>query len=243
MCLGAAAFLGALVVVAGAGAADTTESTTFGQDGVAVPILGTHYEETGFSRLYARPDGGIVAGRHGGTFSQPRSLVESFSAVGIPDPVASPLPSELKSGVKVPEGADAVGELGSGKVVSYGIENEGARRPEISLHLTVRNPDGSDERSFTLILPSVESFDTPREIVPTADGGALVVNSQFLLALRADGSPNPAFGEGGLLNSSGFAGARVLADGSIEAVGYWYDDDAQTEHTSSPASAKAGSRS
>jgi uncharacterized delta-60 repeat protein len=224
----AAVVLTALVAVVGAGAADTTESTTFGQDGTASPSLGVHFEETGFGRLYARPEGGLLAGRSSGLFSEVAAPAESFAADGTPEPVTAAFPPAIKADVPVPEGAQAIGELGSGKVVAYEVQVEGARSPEVSLHLTVLNPDGSGERTFVLELPGALSFDTPREIVPTADGGALLVNSEFLVALRADGSPDPAFGEGGLLNVSGLAGARVLADGSIEAVGYWYDG--KTEH-------------
>jgi uncharacterized delta-60 repeat protein len=224
-----AALIAALTAVAGAGAADTTEATTYGQDGTASPSLGSHFEETGFGRLYARPDGGLLAGRLHGFFGEVVSPVESFAADGTAEPVTATFPPAIKADVAVPEGAQAIGELGSGKVVAYKVLDEGPRRPEIFLHLTVLNPDGSGEQTFVLGLPPVLNFDTPKEIIPTADGGALLVNSQFLVALRADGSPNPAFGKGGLVNISELAGARVLADGSIEAVGDWYDADADTE--------------
>jgi uncharacterized delta-60 repeat protein len=48
-----------------------------------------------------------------------------------------------------------------------------------------------------------------------------VVGAGFLLELRADGSPNAAFGNDGLLiELPTLVGARVLGDGSVEAVGW-----------------------
>jgi len=57
-------------------------------------------------------------------------------------------------------------------------------------------------------------------IAPTADGGALVAGSSYLLALRGDGSPLPGFGDGGLVGElPRLVGARMLPDGGVEAVG------------------------
>lgn len=59
------------------------------------------------------------------------------------------------------------------------------------------------------------------EIVPALDGGSLIVGGHFLLELRADGTPNPAFGDEGFVGRRGLflVGARVLPDGSVDAVG------------------------
>ncbi|HWO84761.1 MAG TPA: hypothetical protein VNM38_13370, partial [Solirubrobacterales bacterium] len=57
----AAAACALVGVVAVATAEDATETTTFGRDGIATQSLGVHFEETGFSTVEARPDGGLVA--------------------------------------------------------------------------------------------------------------------------------------------------------------------------------------
>jgi uncharacterized delta-60 repeat protein len=59
------------------------------------------------------------------------------------------------------------------------------------------------------------------EIAPGPDGGSLIVGGNFLLELRADGTPNPAFGANGFVVHRGLSlvGARVLPDGSVHAVG------------------------
>ncbi|HKZ14387.1 MAG TPA: hypothetical protein VJL81_11125 [Solirubrobacterales bacterium] len=255
--------LAALVAVGAAAAADPTESTIYGRDGVPAPSLGVHFEKTGFSRVYARADGSLVAQREAGTAPQPEGRVEYFLADGAPDPAAPPTkigqydevlpvaggktlifggktvtrlnpdgtPDASFGGtgtVKVPDGAGTVGELGSGKIVAYSLILEGARNPSLYMQVSILNADGSSARSFTITLPSY-FIPGPKEIVPLADGGALVVDNSFLLELRADGSANFAFGEGGLLNTSGVAGAHVFADGTIETVGYWYDAAAENE--------------
>jgi uncharacterized delta-60 repeat protein len=129
--------------------------------------------------------------------------------------------------VKLSYGEACVGELASGKIVTYAVQVMGARTPEVSVVVTVMNSDGSDAESFSKRLPSALFFSETREIAPTPDGGALLVDSQFLLKLRADGSPDPTFGEGGLLNTSGLAGAHVLPDGTIEVIGTHYDESAR----------------
>jgi uncharacterized delta-60 repeat protein len=250
----AAALLAALALLA----------AVAGSAGAAAQSLGIHYEETGFSQLYARSDGGLLALRRTGTDARPGKRIESFLPSGAPDPAApttdlgqygsffpaaggrtfvleshkltrldlggSPDPSFGGTGTVKSQYADAVAELGSGKVVTYHVEVLGARSPEVSLRVTVFNSDGSGERTFSLALPPVLSIFTPREIVPLPGGGALVVNTEFLLELNADGSPNTAFGKGGLVDSSGIAGAHVLADGTVETVGYSYDSKGQTEN-------------
>lgn len=72
--------LGAIIAVAFA--EDETEATTFGKDGIATQGLGLHYEETGFSNLSVRADGGLVA--------QQDDQVEYFLADGAPDPAVPP---------------------------------------------------------------------------------------------------------------------------------------------------------
>jgi hypothetical protein len=78
----AAAACALVGIVAAATAEDTTETSSYGKDGIATQSLGVHYEETNFSTVEARPDGGLVALRG--------DQLESYRADGAPDPVSPP---------------------------------------------------------------------------------------------------------------------------------------------------------
>ncbi len=243
-------------IAAFAAAEDATETTTFGADGIATQSLGVHFEETQFSSLEARPDGGLIAQRH--------DQLESYLADGAPDPAAPPQrvspyrqvfplaggkslvandlrltrvnadgsvdPSFGGTGtIKVPSTVRAAAELSSGKVLVASTFSGGTHTIINTLTAALVNPDGSIDRGvgtkgfLTLSLPSSQIVGEVVEIDPIADGGALVVGGTYLLELRADGSPSPGFGEGGLLTGlPNLVGGRVLADGSVEAVGSKY---------------------
>jgi len=243
-----------VAVVAVAAAADPTETSTFGKDGIARQSLGVHFEETQFSSVVARGDGGLVAQRE--------DQVESFLADGAPDPAAPARQVSkyrelflLASGkslvldeeeltrvnpdgsvdtsfggtgtIEVSYGVQAASELPSGKILIVSTNSGGTHVRFASVSVELLNPDGSFGRgigadsTLTLSLPAYEeTMDVP-EIALTGDGGALVVGGGFLLELRADGSPNPGFGSDGLVTGlPNLVGARVLPDGSVEAVGW-----------------------
>jgi uncharacterized delta-60 repeat protein len=233
-------------------AAESSETTTFGADGIALASLGPNYVETGISSVTARADGSFVAQRSG--------ELETFLPDGAPDPAAPPtaLPKEralfpaaggksliLENGKlrRVnPDGSpdtgfggtgtveaqlygpDLVAELGSGKIAEIGTAILGTHRLSGLIQITVLNPDGSVDRGAGLKGAELrtERDVVPREIVPMADGGALVVDESFLLELRADGSVNNAFGNKGFAYAGGLASASFRPDGSIEAVGQSY---------------------
>jgi uncharacterized delta-60 repeat protein len=247
-----AAVLALALAVGVATAADGTEATTFGKDGIASQTLGIHFFETSFSALSARADGGLEAQRG--------KRLESYLADGAPDPaVASrPVPygrrvfpiagggSLVLAGsgltrvgpdgaadpsfgqagtVRVPAATRAVAEMPSGKILVVGIEAVGPKIITVTITVKVLNADGSAGGGFSVPLPNFEVRTDVPEIVPTPDGGELVVGEGFLLELRADGSPNPAFGTGGLVKELPTqVGARVLPGGAIEAVGTDFED-------------------
>jgi uncharacterized delta-60 repeat protein len=158
------------VIVAVATAEDATETTTFGEDGIASQSLGPHYEETGFSSVAARPDGGLIAQRG--------DQVESYLANGAPDPAVPPrtVPEHsrvfpladgkslvLESSaltrlnsdgsvdtsfggtgtVTVAWGASAAAELPSGKILVVGTGWGGTKERFNWVTVELFNPDGS----------------------------------------------------------------------------------------------------
>jgi uncharacterized delta-60 repeat protein len=128
--------------------------------------------------------------------------------------------------VAAPYYIQAAAELPSGRFVLAGTGSGGTHQIFYWVSFGLLEADGSaagkpgGSGGAQLSLPG--DGGGVSEIVPTPDGGALVVGGHFLLELRADGSPNPGFGAGGLVIHSGLSlvGARVLPDGSIEAVGF-----------------------
>ena len=249
----------ALVGIAAAAAAeDTAETGTFGKDGIATQSLGVHYEETNFSSVEARPDGGLVALRG--------DQLEAYLADGAPDPAfpsrrvapsrrVYPLaggkslvdvdvfgdsqltrvnpdgnadPSFGDGGaIRVPVGVQAATELPSGKIVIAGVFSGGTHELVNRLEVALVNPDGSLSQGvgssgvLGLQLPSNTYVGGASAILPTGDDGALIVGGTFLLQLRADGSPDPDYGSAGLVTGlpTTLVGGRILADGSLEAVG------------------------
>ena len=247
----AACALAAIVAVAVA--EDVTEAGTFGKDGIATQSLGVHFNETQFSSVEARPDGGLVALRG--------DQLESYLASGAPDPAAPPHrvsiyrkafplaggkslvagalsltrvnadgsadPSFGGTGtIKVPVQAQAAAELPSGKILIADTISGGTHTIINEVRVALLNPDGSADQGLgtrgeiALSLPPNLSGGGVAAIALTGEGGALVVGGSFLLELRADGSPNPGFGSNGLITGlPTLVGARVLPDGSVEAVG------------------------
>lgn len=256
--MGTACILGTIVAIAVA--EDATETTTFGRDGIVTQSLGLHYEETGFSSVAARPDGGLVAQRD--------DQVESYLANGTPDPAVPPLRVSadrrvipLAGGkslviegsrltrvnsdgsvdtsfgggmVRTPRNALAAAELASGKVlvISTAVFAKQTSTPIIvelvSPDGTVDRGTGKDGAHWLSISDKLYEGAGKVAIAPTGDGGALVSGGGFLLELRADGSPNPGFGGDGLVDDlPPLVSGRVLADGSVAAVGSdpGFDDD------------------
>ncbi|HVD38351.1 MAG TPA: delta-60 repeat domain-containing protein [Solirubrobacterales bacterium] len=254
----AAAACALVGIVAVATAEDTTETSTFGRDGIATQSLGVHFEETGFSTVDARPDGGLVALRG--------DQLESYLADGAPDPAFPPRrvsPSRrvfpLAGGkslvavdvfgdsqltrvnpdgnadpgfgdagaIRVPVGVQAATELPSGEIVIAGVFSGGTHELFNAVEIALVNPDGSlspglgSNGALRLQLPSNQYVGGVSAILPTGDGGALLVGGTFLLKLRADGSPDLDYGSGGLVTElpTALVGGRILSDGSLEAVG------------------------
>jgi uncharacterized delta-60 repeat protein len=254
----AAAACALVGVVAVATAEETTETSTFGRDGIATQSLGVHFEETGFSTVDARPDGGLVALRG--------DQLESYVADGAPDPAFPPRrvspsrrvfplaggkslvavdlfgdsqltrvnadgnadPSFGDAGaIRVPVGVQAATELPSGKIAVAGVISGGTHELYNAVELALLDPDGSlspglgSNGVLRLQLPSNQYVGGVSAILPTGDGGALLVGGTFLLRLRADGSPDPDYGSAGLVTGlpTELVGGRILSDGSLEAVG------------------------
>lgn len=144
--------------------------------------------------------------------------------------------------IKPPVEPRAVAELPSGKILLVRAEIGGTHTRLAWASIGLLNPDGSIERGLgsrgvlTVSLPAAEENSYVPEIALTGDGGALVIGGGFLLELRADGRPNPSFGSHGLVSElPRLAGGRVLADGSIEAVGYADEDLAMLRYTAAGA--------
>jgi uncharacterized delta-60 repeat protein len=202
-------------------AEDPTEAATFGQDGIASQSLGTHFEETRFSRVEARADGGLVAQRD--------DRVEAYLADGAPDPAAPPqrVSSERRvfpvaggkslvldgvrltrvngdgsvdpgfgdgGKVKVTWDAMAAAELPSGKVLVVGVGSGGTHEVMVWITVEMLNPDGSHDRGF-------------------GEGGSLKLSlPSFSEAPRAlEIAPT---GDGGALVSGGRFLLELRADGS-----------------------------
>jgi len=128
--------------------------------------------------------------------------------------------------VKVTPEAGAVAELASGKILVVGTGTGGTHQIIAWITVELIDPDGSIDRRLgqdgrlTLSRNPYSEAVGPLEIAPTGDGGALVSGGRFLLRLRADGSPDPGFGDEGRVDDlPALAGGRVLADGSVAAVG------------------------
>ncbi len=160
-------------VVAVSVAADATETNTFGKDGIASQSLGIHFDETQFSSVVARADGGLVAQRE--------DQVESYRPDGAPDPAAPPqrvsqyrrafplaggkslvldesrltrvngdgsVDTSFGGGsVKVAPEAHAAAELASGKILVVGIGSGGTHQILAWVTVELINPDGSIDRA------------------------------------------------------------------------------------------------
>jgi uncharacterized delta-60 repeat protein len=209
--------LALVLATAVAAAADPTASSSRSWAGARAESLGTRFDQTGFFRVEALPDGGLVAERDG--------MFETYSALGAKLSV-DPTPGPGRN-----FGGEATAELPSGKVLHVGCETwaKGAR------YLSVRlfNADGSVDKSFgrdsALPLDLGVEGACVWEIVVAPDGGSLVVGGSYLLKLLPDVTPDPAFGsDGSVFTPPNLVSARVLADGSIAAVGSigsWADRD------------------
>jgi uncharacterized delta-60 repeat protein len=232
-----ACVLAALVVVAAA--ADTTET----------PSLGIHFEETGFTSVVAHDDGSLVTVRGSliETFladgrPDPATPASQAPAEGKLFPAAGGKTLLLghrtltrleadgsvdrsfggTGTIKLRSRAQAVAELGSGRIALVDTEVGGTHTIYSSVSVEVLNQDGSlvKDGGFSRSQTPGSYWTSLAEIAPTSDGGALVVGSNFLLELNADGIVNRGFGDDGLRwGPSGQVGGRLLADGSVETVG------------------------
>ena len=121
--------------------------------------------------------------------------------------------------------ASAATELPSGQILIAGTGSGGTHVTFYFVNYRLIGVDGSvagggsGSEGQRLSLPG--DGGGVSEIVPGPDGGSLIVGGNFLLELRADGTPNPAFGANGFVIHQGLSlvGARVLPDGSVHVVG------------------------
>ncbi|MET0557530.1 MAG: hypothetical protein ABW065_02495 [Solirubrobacterales bacterium] len=234
--LAALALTGLVAIVATAGA-KTTES------------LGIHFGRTAFESVLARNDGSVVTmrGRQIESFLADGTVAPAtqtshgpaegklFPAAGGKtfllgyeeltrlEPDGSVDRSFGGTGTIEPQyGAKAVSELGSGKIVVVGTETGGTHTLFSSVSVELLNQDGTviEGAGFSSsVTPPSYEIGVP-EISATSDGGALVTGSNFMLELNADGVLNRGFGDEGVVSAGfGLVGGRVLADGSVEAVG------------------------
>jgi uncharacterized delta-60 repeat protein len=233
----AACALAALVAIAGAAGTSATQS------------LGIHFERTGFASVIARSDGSLVALRGlriesflaDGT-PDPATPTSQAPAEGTLFPVAGgktlvlgykkltrlePDGSVDRSfggtgTIEPPYGAQAVEELGSGRIAVVSTETGGTHTIFSSVSIELLNQDGTvvKDGGFSSPVTPVSGGVGVPEISPTSDGGALVIGTNFLLELNAYGILNRGFGNEGLVNGAfGLVGGHVLADGSVETVG------------------------
>jgi uncharacterized delta-60 repeat protein len=156
--------------------------------------------------------------------------VEAFGSMYLTrvNPDGSDDPSFGDAGrIKVPLTVQAATELPSGEIVIAGVFSGGTHEVFNAVEVALVNPDGSLSQGLgsngvlRLQLPSNQYVGGVSAILPTGDGGALLVGGSFLLKLRADGSPDPDYGSAGLVAElpTALVGGRILSDGSLEAVG------------------------
>jgi len=250
LCLVLVVVAGALAAVAaGARGADRIGALTWGKGGITTQSLGIHFERTGFASVIARPEGSLVAlqGRRIEAFLA-NGAPDSSAASGEAPPEAKLFPvaggkilvlgykklTRLNSDgsidrtfgatgtIESPYGAQAVDELGSGKIALVSTEVGGTHTQYANVNIELLNQDGTVVRGggfSSSVSPPLGEIDVP-EISPMSGGGALVVGVNFLLELNAEGSVNRNFGDKGLVSEAfGLAGGRVLSDGSVETVG------------------------
>ncbi|HEX5374907.1 MAG TPA: delta-60 repeat domain-containing protein [Solirubrobacterales bacterium] len=183
--LALAAVACALAVLAAIAAAeDTTSTSIFGRGGVATESLGTHFGETQFSSVEARPDGGLVAQRDG--------QLESYLANGAPDPAA---PASRASYYR------KVFPLAGGKSLVIGESR-----------LTRVNADGSVDLSFggtgTIKMPfqaqAAVELPSGRVLVANATSGGLHTFFHIVTValVNQDGSIDQGLGTKGVLTLS-----------------------------------------
>ncbi|HEU5106841.1 MAG TPA: hypothetical protein VFU11_13505, partial [Solirubrobacterales bacterium] len=162
-------------IIAIAVAEDETEATSFGKDGIASQGLGLHYEETGFSNLGVRADGGLVA--------QQDNQVKYFLADGKPDPAVPPQ--------RVSTDREVV-PLAGGKTLII----EGDKLARV-------NSDGSLDRSFGG--GAVQTRESARTGAELASGQILLIGTPVVSKqtstlisvglVNADGTLAPVTGE------------------------------------------------
>lgn len=238
----AACALAALVAIAGAADPNATQS------------LGIHFEKTGFASVMARADGGLVTLRgqriesflangapdpatptlqapaEGTLFAAAggKTFVLGYKTLTRLEPDGSVDLSFGGTGtIEARYGTRAVEELGSGKIAVVSTETGGTHTIFSSVSVELLNQDGTVVKGGGFSSPvTPASYEIGvSEISPTSDGGALVIGTNFLLELNADGILNRGFGDEGLVSGVfSLIGGHVLADGSVEAVGTAYEE-------------------
>jgi uncharacterized delta-60 repeat protein len=224
----AACALAAIVAVAVA--EDATETSTFGRDGIASQSLGVHFEETQFSSVEARADGGLVAQRG--------DQLESYLADGAPDPA---VPPQRVSPYR------KVFPLAGGKSLV-----------SVDSSLTRVNADGSDDPSFggtgTIKLPG--PVDAAAElpsgkvvVVHLISGGTHgIINVLTVALVNPDGSIDQSLGREGFLTLTlpsnqyvgGVAGIALTGDGGALVVGGSYLLELRADGSPNPGFGSAG---
>jgi uncharacterized delta-60 repeat protein len=217
-------------IVAAAVAEDATETSTFGRDGVASQSLGVHFEETQFSSVEARADGGLVAQRG--------EQLESYLANGAPDPAVPPQRVSVYR---------KVFPLAGGKSLVTGGSS-----------LTRVNPDGSDDPSFgdtgTIKLPigvdaAAELPSGKVVVVNLVSGGTHgIINILTVALVNPDGSIDQGLGREGFLTLSlpsnqyvgGVADIALTGDGGALVVGGSYLLELRADGSPNPGFGSAG---
>jgi uncharacterized delta-60 repeat protein len=127
--------------------------------------------------------------------------------------------------VQTRESARTAAELASGQILLIGTPIV-SKQTSTLISIGLVNPDGTldpvtGENASYLSIEEHGGRGAGRVMIaPAANGGAFVSGNGFLLALRADGSLDPSFAGDGLVEDLPFlVGVRVLADGSVAAVG------------------------
>ncbi|HYJ21327.1 MAG TPA: hypothetical protein VEW07_04820 [Solirubrobacterales bacterium] len=220
----------------------------------ATQSLGIHFESTGFASVMARADGGLVTLRglriesfradgtpdpatptleapaEGALFPAAggKTFVLGYKTLTRLEPDGSVDRSFGGTGTIEPGyGARAVKELGSGKIAVVSTETGGTHTIFSSVSVELLNQDGTVVKGggFSSPVTPASYGIGVSEISPTSDGGALVIGTNFLLELNADGILNRGFGDEGLVSGVfSLIGGHVLADGSVEAVGTAYEE-------------------
>jgi uncharacterized delta-60 repeat protein len=204
--------------------ADGSLDEGFGNQGTVLTTFGVRSSSA--ADLAVQPDGKIVAvGTAGGDFA-----VARYTASGTPDPTFG-TDGLVRTDLGGVDQANGVVLQPDGKIVVAGLLIG-------SLAVARYNPDGSLDLTFgsggTAVTTPTPLFNGAFDVALTPDGRIVVAGSTglypstvsdfLLLRYTADGSPDPSFGNGGIVTtdfggSDGSFALRVSGSGTIIAVG------------------------